>query len=60
MSDRALGAIVAAILAVPWTLIGFYLWKWPTPHGTTPGFRYTIYAVAGALTMVATAWGAPR
>jgi hypothetical protein len=45
--------IVAAILAVPWTMAGFRLWVEPTPMGTAPALRRSIYLVALGLTAAA-------
>jgi hypothetical protein len=51
MGDRA--TIVAATLAVPWTLIAFRLWVAPTPTGTAPALRRATYLLAFGLTAAA-------
>lgn len=48
LHDRWFG-LICAILAVPWTLIAFYLWAVPLEGGSDPYKRYVFYAVAGVL-----------
>lgn len=46
--------MVAAILAVPWTLLGGLLWWFPhRMQGSSPCTRYAVYAMPVVLTIAA-------
>lgn len=52
LHDRWFG-LVCAILAVPWTLIAFYIWAVPLQGGSDPNKRMVVYIVAGLLNLFA-------
>lgn len=49
----ALQTLVAAILSVPWTILGVRLYGWPTQMGTSPTLRKAIYVIAVVLQLLA-------
>lgn len=52
LHDRWFG-LICAILAVPWTLIAFYIRVVPIATGTDPNKRLVVYIVAGLLNLFA-------
>lgn len=48
-----LQTLVAAVLSVPWTILGVRLYGWSTSMGTSPTLRKVIYAVAAGLQALA-------
>jgi hypothetical protein len=48
-----LAALVCAVLAAPFVWWSFFLWAFPTPHGTAKSKRMALYA--GSVVLVTTA-----
>lgn len=48
-----LQTLIAAILSVPWTILGVRLYGWGTTMGTSPTLRKAIYAIAVVLQALA-------